>query len=195
MRKAKINRKTKETQISVEINLDGSGEYNINTGIGFLNHMIEQFSRHSLIDIKLQAKGDLHIDCHHTLEDTAIVLGEAILNALGEKKGIRRYGFAYVPMDEALTRCVIDLSGRIYPIWKVNLSQDKIGEVDTELFREWFIALASSLKCNLHIENIYGINNHHIIESCYKATAKALRMAIEIDSKNANSLATTKGIL
>ncbi len=195
MRTAQISRNTKETQISIQINLDGVGKHQINTGIGFLNHMIEQLSHHSLIDIELNAKGDLHIDFHHTTEDVAIAIGTAIKQALGDKKGINRFGVAFVPMDEALTRVVIDLSGRCYPIFNCNFNRDKIGEMDTELFREFFFALANSIGCNLHIENLYGLNNHHIIESCFKATARALREAITIDNRKANSINSTKGIL
>lgn len=195
MRIAENIRKTKETEISVKVNLDGTGKYKINSGIGFLDHMLEQLSRHSLIDIELIAKGDLHIDFHHTTEDSAITLAEAIKKALGDKIGINRYGFFYIPMDETLTRVVIDLSGRIYPIWKVEFSRDKIGDMDCELFREWFIAFANTLGCNLHVENLYGINNHHIIESCFKGLAKSLRQAITIDDRAKNQITSTKGSL
>ncbi len=195
MRTSKIERNTKETKIKVEVNLDGTGIYKVSTGIGFFNHMIEQLSHHSLIDIKLEAVGDLHIDFHHTTEDCAIALGEAIKNALGDKKGITRFGHSYVPMDETLTRCVLDLSGRAYPIFNCNFQRDKIGEMDCELFREFFFALAQSIGCNLHIENFYGINNHHIIESCFKALARALREAISIDERKKDAVNSTKGIL
>jgi imidazoleglycerol-phosphate dehydratase len=194
-RKGKVSRKTKETSISVEVNIDGKGQYKIDTGIGFLDHMIEQLSCHGLFDIDLKVQGDLHIDFHHTTEDCAIALGQAFKEALGDKKGINRYGFFYVPMDEALTRCALDLSGRIYPIWKVEFSKDKVGDMDTELFREWFFAFASAVGCNLHIENLYGINNHHIIESCFKALAKSLRIAVEIDERKIGQVISTKGTL
>jgi imidazoleglycerol-phosphate dehydratase len=195
LRQAQIQRNTKETEVFVKVNLDGTGNHKIDTGIGFLNHMIEQLSCHSLIDIELKVKGDLHIDFHHSTEDCAIALGDAIKEALGNKVGIKRFGFFYAPMDESLTRVVIDLSGRIYPVWKVNFNRDKIGEMDTELFREWFFAFASAIGCNLHVENLYGVNNHHIIESCFKATAKALRKAIAFDNKKIGQIASTKGIL
>lgn len=195
MRQAKLQRNTKETKIEVEVNLDGSAKYEIDTGIGFLNHMIEQLSHHSLIDIKLKVEGDLHIDFHHTTEDAALALGSAIKEALGDKKGITRFGHAYVPMDETLSRCVIDLSGRAYPIFKCEFKRDKVGEMDCELFREWFFAFAQSVGCNLHIENLYGINNHHIIESCFKALARSLRDAIEIDDRKKDAINSTKGLL
>jgi imidazoleglycerol-phosphate dehydratase len=195
MRTAQIQRDTKETKVFAKVNLDGTGIYKVNTGIGFLNHMVEQLSKHSLIDIELEVDGDLHIDFHHTTEDSAIALGEAFKKALGEKKGINRYGFFYIPMDETLTRVVIDLSGRIYPVWKVEFKRDKVGEMDTELFREWFFAFSSAVGCNLHIENFYGINNHHIIESCFKGLAKALRQAITIDERQNGQVISTKGVL
>lgn len=195
MRKAVIDRSTKETKIHVEVNLDGSGKYKVSTGIGFFDHMIEQLSHHSLIDITLEAKGDLHIDFHHTVEDSAIALGEAFSQALGDKKGITRFGHSYVPMDETLSRCVLDLSGRAYPLFKCEFKRDKVGDMDCELFREWFFAMASSLRCNLHIENLYGINNHHIVESCFKAFARALRVAITIDERKKDAVNSTKGIL
>ena len=195
MRTAKIERNTKETKIKAEINLDGTGKYNINTGIGFLNHMIEQLSHHSLMDINLEVEGDLDVDFHHTTEDSAIALGQAFKDALGDKIGITRYGHAYVPMDEALTRVVIDLSGRIYPVWKCEFKRDKVGNMDCELFREWFFAFASAVGCNLHVENLYGVNNHHIIESCFKGLARSLRQAITIDERKRDAVASTKGIL
>ena len=195
MRKSEINRKTSETSISVEINLDGKGKFKISTGVGFLDHMIEQFSKHSLIDIKLKAKGDLKIDDHHTTEDTGIVLGEAISKALGNKKSIKRYGNFFIPMDETLTRVSIDLSNRPYLIWKVDLKIEKLGEMDTELFKEWFQAFSQAAGITLHIENIYGENSHHIIESCFKGLARSLREALEIDKRIKNKIPSTKGIL
>jgi imidazoleglycerol-phosphate dehydratase len=195
MRTAEIKRDTKETKVFAKVNLDGTGQYKVSTGIGFLDHMVEQLSKHSLVDIELKVDGDLHIDFHHTTEDSAIALGEAFKKALGEKKGINRYGFFYIPMDETLTRVVIDISGRIYPVWKVEFKRDKVGEMDTELFREWFLAFASALGCNLHVENFYGINNHHIVESCFKGLAKALRQAITIDERQSGQVISTKGVL
>jgi imidazoleglycerol-phosphate dehydratase len=195
MRKATIERNTKETQIKVEVNLDGTGIYEVKTGIGFLDHMLEQLSRHSLVDIKLSATGDLHIDQHHTTEDSGIALGEAVAKALGERKGITRYGHATIPMDETLTRASLDISGRPYFIWKVEFTKPKLGDMDTELFREWFQAFAFAAGITLHIENCYGINNHHIVESCFKATARALRQALEIDARKSNDVPSTKGTL
>jgi imidazoleglycerol-phosphate dehydratase len=195
MRTAKFERNTKETKIKVAINLDGTGKYNINTGIGFLNHMIEQLSHHSLIDIDLEIQGDLHVDFHHTTEDSAIAIGEAFKQALGDKKGITRYGQAYIPMDETLSRVVIDLSGRSYPVWKCEFKRDKIGDMDSELFREWFFAFANAVGCNLHVENLYGINNHHIIESCFKGLARSLRQATQIDERKKDAINSTKGTL
>ncbi|HRD24540.1 MAG: imidazoleglycerol-phosphate dehydratase HisB [Candidatus Fonsibacter ubiquis] len=195
MRIAKVNRKTKETSIEAEINLDGTGIYKIDTGIGFLNHMLEQLSKHSLVDINLKAKGDLHIDLHHTTEDSGIVIGEAIAKALGDKKGIKRYAHAYIPMDETLSRVSLDISNRPYLIWNVKLKVEKLGEMDTELFKEWFQAFSQSAGITLHVENIYGDNSHHIIESCFKGLARALRLALEKDSRAGDSLPSTKGIL
>ncbi|MBU6339128.1 MAG: imidazoleglycerol-phosphate dehydratase HisB [Rickettsiales bacterium] len=195
MRTAKFERNTKETKIKVAINLDGTGKYKVETGIGFLNHMIEQLSHHSLIDIDLEVKGDLHIDFHHTTEDSAIALGEAFKQALGDKKGITRYGHAYIPMDETLSRVVIDLSGRSYPVWKCEFKRDKVGDMDCELFREWFFAFANAVGCNLHVENLYGINNHHIIESCFKGLARSLRQATQIDERKKDAINSTKGTL
>ena len=195
MRIAKINRKTKETSIEAEVNLDGKGVYKIDTGIGFLNHMLEQLSKHSLVDINLKAKGDLHIDLHHTTEDSGIVIGEAIAKALGDKKGIKRYAHAYIPMDETLSRVSLDISNRPYLVWNVKLKVEKLGEMDTELFKEWFQAFSQSAGITLHIENIYGDNSHHIIESCFKGLARALRLALEKDARAADSLPSTKGIL
>jgi imidazoleglycerol-phosphate dehydratase len=195
MRIAKVNRKTKETSIEAEVNLDGKGIYKIETGIGFLNHMLEQLSKHSLVDINLKAKGDLHIDLHHTTEDSGIVIGEAIAKALGDKKGIKRYAHAYIPMDETLSRVSIDISNRPYLVWNVKLKVEKLGEMDTELFKEWFQAFSQSAGITLHVENIYGDNSHHIIESCFKGLARALRLALEKDSRAGDSLPSTKGIL
>jgi imidazoleglycerol-phosphate dehydratase len=195
MRKASIDRNTKETRISAEINLDGTGQYDVKTGVGFLDHMLEQLSRHSLIDIRLRAEGDLHVDQHHTAEDSGIALGQAVARALGDKRGITRYASAYLPMDEALTRVALDISGRPYLIWKVTFPTQKIGEMDTELFREWFQAFAQNAGITLHVENLYGENSHHIAETCYKGLARALRAAIAIDSAQADQLPTTKGTL
>ena len=195
MRHAKVERNTKETRITASVELDGSGQYDIETGIGFLDHMLEQLSRHSLIDITLRAEGDLHIDFHHTTEDSGIVLGQAVAEALGERTGIVRYGSAIIPMDETLTRVALDASNRPYLIWKVEFSQNKLGEMDTELFREWFQAFAQHAGLTLHVETIYGLNNHHIVESAYKALARALRQAIEIDPRKADAVPSTKGAL
>lgn len=195
MRKGSYSRKTKETEIKVSVNLDGSGKYKVATGIGFLDHMLEQLSRHGLIDIELSAKGDLHIDSHHTVEDVAIALGTAVREALGERKGIRRYAHAYVPMDETLTRVAIDLADRPYVVWNVKFSQPKLGEMECEMFREWFIAFGQNVGMNLHVENLYGVNNHHIAESCFKGLARALREAVEIDPRQAGRVPSTKGKL
>ena len=195
MRKASINRKTKETSISVEVNLDGTGKSSIKTGIGFLDHMMDQIAKHSLIDISLEAKGDLHIDLHHTTEDSGIALGEALKEALGDKKGIKRYASATIPMDETLSRVSIDLSNRPYLVWNVKLAVEKLGEMDTELFKEWYHAFAQSAGITLHVENIYGENSHHIIESCYKGLARALRDAVQIDSRIQNIIPSTNGAI
>lgn len=194
-RTATISRDTKETQISTTVNLDGSGEYKVSTGIGFLDHMMEQLSRHSLIDIKLSMKGDLHIDCHHTVEDSAIALGQAVAKALGDLKGITRYANAYIPMDETLSRVCIDISGRPYCVWDVTFTQEKLGDMDTEMFREWFVAFAQHAGICLHVQNLYGVNNHHKIESCFKGLARALRNAIEIDPCKSDEVPSTKGKL
>ena len=194
-RKAKIIRKTKETSIAVDVNLDGKGLYKIDTKIGFLNHMLEQFSKHSLIDLKLSAKGDTHIDLHHTTEDTGIAIGECIKKALHSSKGIKRFANALIPMDETLTRVSIDVSNRPYLIWKVKLKVERLGEMDTELFKEWFQAFSQSAGITLHVENLYGDNSHHIIESCYKGLARSLRQALEIDSRIKNKIPSTKGVL
>ena len=192
-RKAKIKRKTKETSINVEANLDGNGSYKIDTRIGFLNHMLEQLSKHSLIYLKILAKGDTHIDLHHTTEDTGIAIGECIKKALGSLKGIKRYAHALIPMDETLTRVTIDVSNRPYLIWKVKLKVEKLGEMDTELFKEWFQAFSQSAGVTLHVENIYGDNSHHKIESCYKGLARSLKDALAIDKRIKNSIPSTKG--
>jgi len=195
MRTATIERKTRETEILVSVDLDGTGAYDIDTGIGFLDHMLESFSRHSLMDLKVRAQGDLHVDFHHTTEDTGIVIGQAIKRALGDFAGIRRFGSALIPMDETLTRVAIDLSNRPYLIWKVVFPRQKLGEMDTELFREWFQALAQNAGICLHVENIYGENSHHIVETCFKGTARALRAAIEIDERLEGVVPSTKGTL
>jgi len=195
MRAAKVERNTKETRITAEVALDGSGLSAIATGIGFLDHMLDQLSRHSLIDLTLSAKGDLHIDYHHTTEDTGIVIGQALSQALGDRRGIMRYGEATIPMDETLTRVALDASNRPYLIWKVAFSRPKLGEMDTELFKEWFQAFAQHGGLTLHIENLYGENNHHIVESCFKGVARALRQAIAIDPRKADAVPSTKGVL
>ncbi|TAK98202.1 MAG: imidazoleglycerol-phosphate dehydratase HisB [Rhodospirillaceae bacterium] len=195
MRQATVERATKETQIRVTVNLDGDGTYRVHTGIGFLDHMLEQLSRHSLIDIDVEAKGDLHIDFHHTTEDVAICLGEAVSKALGERKGIVRYGAADIPMDETLTTVAIDLSNRPYLIWKVAFTKPKLGDMDTELFKEWFQAFAQAAGATLHAWNHYGENNHHIVESCFKGLARALRQGITIDPRKADAVPSTKGVL
>ena len=194
-RTATVARRTKETRIDVSLNLDGTGEYRVDTGIGFLDHMMEQLSRHSLIDLELKAVGDLHIDYHHTTEDTGIAIGEAVDGALGDRKGICRYGDALIPMDETLTRVALDCSNRPYLIWKVGFSKPKLGEMDTELFKEWFQAFAQAAGVTLHVENLYGENNHHIVESCFKGLARALRAAIAPDPRKRDAVPSTKGVL
>ena len=194
-RQASVERVTRETKIRGAVNLDGSGIYDVSTGVGFLDHMVEQLSRHSLIDLRLTAKGDLHIDYHHTTEDTGIVIGQALSEALGDRRGIMRYGEATIPMDETLTRVSLDASNRPYLIWKVGFSRPKLGEMDTELFKEWFQAFAQSAGLTLHVENLYGENNHHIAESCFKGLARALRQAVEIDPRQAGVIPSTKGVL
>ena len=195
MRKAKIARKTNETDITVTVDLDGTGVHNMATGIGFLDHMLDQLARHSLIDISVKAKGDLHIDFHHTAEDVGIAIGQAIKEALGDKKGIRRYASADLPMDGTLTRAAIDVSGRPFLVWKVEFTRDKVGDIDTELFREWFQAFTMNAGVTLHVETFYGDNNHHIAESAFKALARALRDAVEIDPRAADRIPSTKGTL
>ncbi len=195
MRKYSVNRKTKETDIEVNVMLDGKGESDIHTGIGFLDHMLDQLSKHSLIDIKIKAKGDLHVDLHHTTEDSALALGEAFTKALGDRKGIHRFGQALSAMDETLSRVIVDCSNRPYLVWKVNLTISQLGEMDTELFKEWFQAFSQSAGITLHVENLYGENNHHIIESCFKGLARALREAVAIDPRSAGEIPSTKGSL
>ena len=192
---ATVSRTTKETAIEVTVNLDGTGEYHVSTGIGFLDHMLEQLSRHSLIDITLTAKGDLHIDGHHTTEDTGIALGEAVAKALGDRRGITRYGDALIPMDETLTRVALDISGRPYLVWKSGFTQPKLGDLDTEMVKEFFAAFAGSAGITLHFETLYGVNNHHIAESCFKGLARALRTAVTIDPRKADAVPSTKGTL
>ena len=194
-RKAKISRKTKETSINVELNINGRGKNNIDTGIGFLNHMLEQLSKHSSMDLIVKAKGDTHIDFHHTTEDTGIAIGACLKKASKKFIGIKRYGHAMIPMDETLTRVAIDVSNRPYLIWNVKLKVEKLGEMDTELFKEWFQAFSQSAGITLHIENIYGDNSHHIVESCFKGLARSLRSALEIDPKNKKAIPSTKGSL
>ena len=195
MRTGRVNRKTHETDIAVEVNLDGTGAYDVATGIGFLDHMIEQFSRHSLIDISCHIKGDLHVDQHHTTEDSAIAIGQAIHQALGDKAGIGRYGTAYSPMDEVLARVALDISGRPWLVWKAAFSQPRLGEMDTELFEHWFHSIAQAVGITLHIELLYGVNNHHIVEGIFKGFARAMRAAVELDARKAGAVPSTKGML
>ena len=195
MRTATVNRKTRETDISVSVNLDGSGQNTLDTGIGFLDHMLEQLSKHGLIDLNVKVKGDLHIDMHHSTEDCGIAIGQAVRQALGDCRGVTRFASAYLPMDEALTRVALDISGRPYLIWKVDFSRPKIGEMDTELFKEWFQAFAQNAGITLHVENLYGDNNHHIVESCFKGLARALKDAITIDERLGDVIPSTKGSL
>ena len=195
VRKGKVSRKTKETRIDVEVNIDGKGKYQIDTGIGFLDHMLEQLSKHSLMDIKVKAKGDTHIDLHPPTEDTGIAIGEALKKAAKKFVGIKRYAHTIIPMDETLTRVALDVSNRPYLIWNVKLKVERLGEMDTELFKEWFQAFSQSAGITLHVENIYGDNSHHIIESCYKALARSLRAALEMDPRNKKSIPSTKGSL
>jgi len=194
-RVAKIERSTNETQISVSLDLDGTGERSINTGIGFFDHMLDQLAKHSLINMTITAKGDLHIDQHHTVEDTGIAIGQALKDAIGDKRGITRYGTAYLPMDEALSRVSLDFSNRAFLVWNVSFSSEKIGDFDTELVREFFQALSAQAGLTLHVENLYGANSHHIAESCFKALAKALRQAVEVDTRAKDALPSTKGAL
>ncbi|HMT43397.1 MAG TPA: imidazoleglycerol-phosphate dehydratase HisB [Chakrabartia sp.] len=195
MRTASISRKTSETSIEVSVNLDGAGVYEVETGIGFLDHMLEQLSRHSLIDLTVKTVGDLHVDQHHTTEDTGIAIGEALAKALGDKRGITRYGTAYAPMDETLTRCSLDISGRPWLVYRADFGTPRLGEWDTELIEHWFHSFAQAGGITLHIENLHGSNNHHIVESMFKALARALRQAVEIDPRKADAIPSTKGIL
>ncbi len=195
MRAATIERKTRETDIFVALELDGAGDYDIDTGIGFFDHMLEAFARHAMIDLKVRAEGDLHIDMHHTVEDVGIVMGQAVAKALGDCAGIRRFAHAYIAMDETLSRAVIDVSKRPYLIWKVAFARHKIGDMDTELFKEWFHAFATNAGVCLHVENLYGDNSHHIIESCFKALARSFRTACEIDPRAGGEAPSTKGVL
>jgi len=194
-RRASVERNTRETKIAAVLDLDGKGVADIATGIGFLDHMLDQLARHSLIDLKVKAEGDLHIDFHHTTEDSGYVVGEAVAKALGDRRGIMRWGEALVPMDETLTRVALDLSNRPYLIWKVKFSRPKLGEMDTELFKEWFQAFAQSAGVTLHVENLYGENNHHIVESCFKGLARALRQAVALDPRRLDAVPSTKGVL
>ncbi len=195
MRKAEIKRITGETSISVTLDLDGTGVYEVSTGIGFLDHMLEQLSRHSLIDLAVEAKGDLHIDQHHTTEDTGIAIGEALAKALGDKRGIARYGSAYSPMDETLSRVALDISGRPFLVFKADFGTPRLGEWDTELIEHWFHSFAGAAGITLHVENLYGSNNHHVVESLFKGLARALRQAVEIDPRKGNAIPSTKGTL
>ena len=195
MRTGRIARKTQETDILVELNLDGSGQYQVATGIGFLDHMIEQFSRHSAIDLVCRVEGDLHVDQHHTTEDSAIAIGQAITQALGEKRGIVRYGSAYSPMDETLARVALDLSGRPFLVWKAGFTQPRLGEMDTELIEHWFHSIAQAAGITLHVELLYGQNNHHVCEAIFKGFARAMRQAVSIDARQAHAVPSTKGVL
>ena len=192
-RKGKVSRKTKETNISIDLNIDGKGKYKVDTGIGFLDHMLEQLSKHSSMDLNIKAKGDTHIDLHHTTEDTGIAIGECLKKASKKFVGIKRYAHAMIPMDETLSRVALDISNRPYLIWKVNLKVEKLGEMDTELFKEWFQAFSQAAGITLHVENIYGDNSHHKVESCYKGLARSLKDALAIDKRIKNSLPSTKG--
>ncbi len=195
MRTATVERKTRETEIAVSLDIDGTGVCDIDTGIGFLDHMLEAFGRHSMIDLKVRAQGDLHVDFHHTTEDCGIVIGQAVKKALGDFAGITRFGAAAIPMDEAFTRVAIDISNRPYLVWKVSFSKPKIGEMDSELFKEWFQAFAQNAGMCVHVENMYGENSHHIIETCFKGLARALRQAATPDERLEGDVASTKGVL
>lgn len=195
MRTATITRKTSETDVAITVNLDGSGQHSIATGIGFYDHMLEQLSRHGLFDLTIKTSGDLHIDAHHTVEDTAIALGEAFREALGNRAGITRYGSALIPMDETLSRVVLDISGRAFLVWKVGFTQNRLGEMDTELFWHVFHSFAQAAGITLHVETLYGVNNHHIAESCFKGLARALKQAVALDQRQAGTIPSTKGTL
>lgn len=195
MRSARIERKTAETAIAVEVNLDGTGAYDVATGIGFLDHMVEQFAKHSLIDVSMKVSGDLHVDQHHTTEDSALALGQGIAQALGDKAGIGRYGSAYSPMDETLARVSLDISGRPYLVWRAGFTQERLGEWDTELIEHWFHSVAQTAGLTLHVELLYGSNNHHICESIYKGFARAMRQAVELDPRKGGAIPSTKGQL
>ena len=195
MRTADLHRKTNETDIKVSINIDGTGQYDIDTGIGFLDHMLEQLARHSLMDITLKAAGDLHIDAHHTTEDTGWAIGEALNKALGDRAGISRYAHTLLPMDETLSTVALDISGRPFLVWQVELPSEVLGSMETELFREWFQAFAMGARITLHVRNDYGVNTHHIVESCYKALARSLREATQIDPRSDGRIPSTKGSL
>jgi len=195
MRTATIQRDTAETRIAVTVNLDGTGAYRIATGIGFLDHMLEQLSRHSLIDLDVEVKGDLHIDGHHTTEDSALAIGAAVAKALRDKRGIRRYGDALSPMDECLTRVALDISGRPWLVWKTQFTVTRLGDLDTELIEHWFHSFAQAAGITLHLETLYGHNNHHIVESAFKGLARALRAAVEIDPRKGDAIPSTKGSL
>ena len=195
MRTGRIARKTHETDIVVEVNLDGTGQYEVATGIGFLDHMVEQFSRHSAIDLVCKIKGDLHVDQHHTTEDSAIAIGQALHQALGDKRGIARYGSAYSPMDETLARVALDISGRPFLVWKAGFTQPRLGEMDTELIEHWFHSVAQAAGITLHVELLYGQNNHHVCEAIFKGFARAMRQAVSIDARQAHAVPSTKGVL
>ena len=195
MRTGRIERNTAETKILVEIDLDGTGSYQVETGIGFLDHMVEQFAKHSLIDVTMKVAGDLHVDQHHTTEDSAIALGQALAQALGDKAGIARYGHAYSPMDETLARVALDISGRPYLAWRAGFTQQRLGEWDTELIEHWFQSVAQAAGITLHVELLYGQNNHHICEALYKAFARAMRAAVAIDPRKQGAIPSTKGQL
>ena len=195
MRTGRIERNTEETKILVEVNLDGTGKYDVSTGIGFLDHMVEQVAKHSLIDVTMKVDGDLHVDQHHTTEDSALALGQALAQALGDKGGIARYGSAYSPMDETLARVALDISGRPYLVWRAGFSQEKLGEWDTELIEHWFHSVAQTCGLTLHVELLYGTNNHHICEAIYKGFARAMRAAVEVDPRKGGAIPSTKGQL
>jgi imidazoleglycerol-phosphate dehydratase len=195
MRTAIVERKTAETEIFVSLDLDGSGEYEVDTGVGFLDHMLESFARHAMFDLKIRAQGDRDADFHHTVEDTGIVIGQAVKKALGDMAGITRFGSSGIPMDEAFTRAAVDVCGRPYLVWRVKIPAAKLGDLDTELFKEWFQAFASNAGICLHVENLYGENSHHIVETCYKALARSLRQAVAPDDTLDGAVASTKGVL